>query len=252
LGHVHRIITLITDFGTADGYVAEMKGVLFSGVPDSTVVDLTHEIPPQDVDAARLALARAWQRFPEGTVHVVVVDPGVGTARAALAVESNKRFLLGPDNGVLSPALIAGGAYVVELPIPPYASATFHGRDVFAPAAVRLAAGESLDRLGTTKTDPVIRRTPDVRRAEDGTLRGQVLTVDRFGNLITNIVGRAGGHVEFAGRALRVMRTYSDVPHGNLIALAGSSGFLEIAARGGSAAEELHARRGDPVTWHPE
>ena len=248
---MRRIITLITDFGTADGYVAEVKGVLLSGAPEANVVDLTHDIPPQDVEAARLALARAWQRFPDGTVHLVVVDPGVGSAREALAVSSRGRFLLGPDNGVLSPALVPGGADVVSLPISPRASATFHGRDVFAPAAVRLAAGESLERLGTPKTDPVIRRTPDAVRRPDGRIAGQVIIVDRFGNLITNIGARLGGTVELCGRRIGVCRTYSDVGAGDLLALGGSSGFIEVAVRGGSPAVALGARRGDAVLWLP-
>ena len=109
-----RIITLLTDFGTADGYVGEMKGVLLSGAPEATLVDITHEIPPQDVEAARLTLARVWRRFPPGTVHLVVVDPGVGTERAALAVASDERFLVGPDNGVLSPALLIADARAVR------------------------------------------------------------------------------------------------------------------------------------------
>src|SRR5918995_7191964 len=124
------IITLLTDFGTADGYVAELKGVLLSGVPDATVVDLSHDIPPQDVESARLAVARYWRRFPTGTVHVVVVDPGVGSTRAPLAVSSDDRFLVGPDNGVLSPSLLAAGLRVVTLPVPPGAAATVYGRDV--------------------------------------------------------------------------------------------------------------------------
>lgn len=249
---MRRIITLITDFGTADGYVAELKGVLLSGAPDVTVVDLTHDIPPQDVEAGRLTLARSWRRFPEGTVHLVIVDPGVGSPRAALAVHSHGRFLIGPDNGVLSPALLAGAADVIALPIPPHASATFHGRDVFAPAAVRLAAGESLDRLGVPMTDPVIRRTPDTRRREDGSIAGQVMIVDRFGNLVTNIVARLSGYIDIAGQSVAVARTYADVAEGDLVALAGSSGFLEVAVRGGSAAAALSARRGDAVAWRAE
>lgn len=249
---MRRIITLITDFGTADGYVAELKGVLLSGAPDATVVDLTHDIAPQDVEAGRLALARSWRRFPEHTVHVVIVDPGVGSERAALAVSSQGRLLLGPDNGVLSPALLAGGAEVVALPIPPHASATFHGRDVFAPAAVRLATGESLDRLGVPHANPVLRRTPDTRRRTDGAIAGQVMIVDRFGNLITNIGARLTGRIEIAGQRIAVQRTYADVGEGELVALAGSSGFLEVAVRGGSAAVALAVRRGDPVAWKAE
>ena len=139
-----RIITLLTDFGTADGYVGEMKGVLLTGAPEATLVDISHEIPAQDVESARLTLARVWRRFPPGTVHLVVVDPGVGTERGALAVASDDRFLVGPDNGVLSPALLIAGTRVVALETPPNASATFHGRDVFAPAAARLASGDRL------------------------------------------------------------------------------------------------------------
>src|SRR6478672_9321651 len=123
------IITLLTDFGTADGYVAELKGVLYAATPDVVVVDLSHDIAPQDVESARLAVARYWRRFPSGTVHIIVVDPGVGSDRAALAVSSDDRFLVGPDNGVLSPALLAGGSRAVALPVPNMASATFHGRD---------------------------------------------------------------------------------------------------------------------------
>src|SRR5437764_3435428 len=118
------VITLLTDFGTADGYVGEMKGVLLARVPDATLVDISHDVPPQDVDAARLTLARVWRRFPRGTVHLVVVDPGVGTQRAALAVESDHWFLVGPDNGVLSPALLIADSKAVELAVPPHASAS--------------------------------------------------------------------------------------------------------------------------------
>src|SRR5215218_4559681 len=120
-----RLITLLTDFGTADGYVGEMKGVLASLAPAATVVDVAHDVAPQDVEGARLALARYWRRFPEGTVHVVVVDPGVGGGRAALAMESEGRLLVGPDNGVLSPALLHAGARCVTLSVPSSASPTF-------------------------------------------------------------------------------------------------------------------------------
>jgi S-adenosyl-L-methionine hydrolase (adenosine-forming) len=130
-----RVVTLLTDFGTADGYVAEVKGVLLTSAPGAQVVDLSHDVSPHDVDAARLAVARYWRRFPAGTIHLVVVDPGVGSRRAAIAVASDDLFLVGPDNGVLSPALLLPGARVVSLAVPPDAARTFHGRDVFAPAA---------------------------------------------------------------------------------------------------------------------
>ena len=142
------IITLLTDFGTVDGYVGEMKGVLLTGMPGADIVDITHDIPPQDVDRGRLTLARVWRRFPPGTIHVVVVDPGVGSSRDAIAVSSEGYFLVGPDNGVLSAALLAASARVVSLSVSQHASATFHGRDVFAPAAAALARGELIESLG--------------------------------------------------------------------------------------------------------
>src|SRR5919107_4845676 len=145
---MRSLITLLTDFGTADGYVAEMKGVLLTQAPDATIVDVTHDVPAHDVESARLAVARYWRRFPRGAVHLVVVDPGVGGSRAALAVESDGRFLLGPDNGILSPALLLAGARAVSLPIPAHAAPTFHGRDVFAPAAAALLGGLPLDSVG--------------------------------------------------------------------------------------------------------
>src|SRR5215208_6038977 len=194
------IITLLTDFGTADGYVAEIKGVLASTAPDAVVVDLSHDIPPQDIECARLAVARYWRRFPSGTVHVVVVDPGVGSARAPLAVSSDDRFLVGPDNGVLSPSLLAAGARAVVLPVPATASPTFHGRDVFAPAAASLAIGTPLDIVGRAFAEPVIRRTPEARRAQDGSVIGEVIAIDRFGNAITNLIAPRGGRVEVGAR----------------------------------------------------
>src|ERR671930_1837822 len=142
------LITLLTDFGTADGYVGEMKGVILSLVPEAQVIDISHEIAPQDVEGARLAVARFWRRFPPRTVPIVVVDPGVGSARAAIAVASDERFLVGPDNGTLSPALLVAGARVVSLAIPAHAAPTFHGRDVFAPAGALLATGAPIDSLG--------------------------------------------------------------------------------------------------------
>jgi S-adenosylmethionine hydrolase len=149
------IITLLTDFGTADGYVAQMKGVILERVPDALLVDVTHDIRAQDVEAGRLVVERYWQRFPPRTVHVAVVDPGVGSLRAALAVSAHGRLLVGPDNGVLSAALLAEDAVVVALRVPPDASHTFHGRDVFAPAAALLALGSPVESLGTPHFEPV-------------------------------------------------------------------------------------------------
>jgi len=246
-----RIITLLTDFGTADGYVGEMKGVLLSSVPDAALVDITHDVPPQDVDGARLVVARYWQRFPVGTVHLVVVDPGVGGSRAALAVESEGRFLVGPDNGVLSPALLHAGARCVALPVPAAAAPTFHGRDLFAPAAASLANGTSLDPLGEECTSPVVLRTPEPVRGSDGSIAGVVITVDRFGNAVTNLMSWRGGVVEANGRQLPVVRTYADVAVGEAAALVGSSGLVEVAVRDGSASATLGLRRGSEVILRP-
>lgn len=246
-----RIVTLLTDFGTADGYVAEMKGVLATVAPGVTVIDVTHDVPPHDVESARLALARYWRRFPAGTVHLAVVDPGVGTSRAALAVSSDDRSLVGPDNGVLSPALLMRGAQAVSLPTPAGASATFHGRDVFAPAAGALARGVPLGELGTPFADPIVRRTPEPHRLADGAIQGEVIAVDRFGNAITNLLGARGGAIEVGGALLEVRRTYGDAPDGGLTALVGSSGLIEVAVRGGSAARELALQRGAKVIFRP-
>ena len=246
--HVMRpIITLLTDFGTIDGYVGEMKGVLLSGVPNAEIVDITHDIPPQDVERARLVVARVWRRFPEGTIHIVVVDPGVGSSRAALAVASDGRYLLGPDNGVLSPALLSNSARVVDLPIASHVAATFHGRDVFAPAAVALASGEHFDALGSEMRSPIIRRTPEPVRRADGILDGEVVIVDRFGNAVTNLLGMRGGTIEVGAARIAVRRTYAEVDPGELVAVVGSTGFIEIAARDGNAAEMLQLSRGSPV-----
>lgn len=246
-----RIITLLTDFGTADGYVGEMKGVLATGAAGASLVDVAHDLAPQDVDGARLALARYWRKFPPGTVHVVVIDPGVGGDRAALAVESEGRFLVGPDNGILSPALLHAGTRCVSLPVPPGASPTFHGRDVFAPAAAELAQGIALDALGEPFGEPVIRRTPEATRRDDGSVAGVVITLDRFGNAVTNLMARRGGVLVVAGRRLPLARAYGDVDTGSLVALVGSSGLVEIALRDGSAAAHLGLARGSVVVLLP-
>ena len=246
-----RLITLLTDFGTADGYVGEMKGVLASGASGAALVDIAHDLMPHDVDGARLALARYWRKFPSGSVHVVVVDPGVGSARAALAVESEGRFLVGPDNGVLSPALLHAGTRCVSLPIPQHAAPTFHGRDVFAPAAASLAQGIALDSLGEPFTEPIILRTPEATRHADGSIGGMVISIDRFGNAVTNLMARRGGVIVIGDRTLPLARSYSDVDEGALVALVGSSGLVEIAQRDGSAAAHLGLRRGSGVVLLP-
>ena len=248
---MRSVVTLLTDFGTADGYVAEVKGTILSRAPEAVLVDVTHDLPAQDVEAGRLALARYWRKFPPGTVHLAVVDPDVGSARSALAVASDGRFLVGPDNGILSPALLVGGARAVVLPVPPSASPTFHARDVFAPAAAMLASGSPVDALGTPVDDPVIRRTAEARRLPDGAIEGQIIAVDRFGNAVTNLVAAHGGVVEVGTLKLPVRRTYADVTPGMPLALSGSSGLVEIAVRDGNAAASLGLGRGGIVLLRP-
>ena len=240
-------ITLLTDFGTADGYVAELKGVLTTLATGVPILDMSHDVPERDVEFARLTLARYWKRFPAGTVHLVVVDPGVGSSRHAIAVESEGRWLVGPDNGVLSPSLFALDARVVTLPVDSGASATFHGRDVFAPAAAQLATGVPIYALGEPCPEPERRRTPQPMRNSDGAMEGQVLTIDRFGNAITNVIARDVSTVFVANHAVRVVRTYADADEGELVALTGSSGLLEIAVRDGHAASRLRLMRGQKV-----
>ena len=242
------IVTLLTDFGTADGYVGEMKGVILSAAPAAVVTDISHDLTPHEVDLGRLTLARYWRRFPRGTVHLAVVDPGVGGSRAAIAVASDGRFLVGPDNGLLSPALLVPGAQAVELTIPAHASATFHGRDVFAPAAAQLAMGSSITALGSGLPEPVVRRTPEPRRASSGELLGQVIAIDRFGNAVTNLLGNRGTTVVVSGQELRLARTYSDLDAGEAGALVGSTGLVEVVVREGRASDLLSLARGSPVS----
>ena len=234
------IITLLTDYGAGDSYVAEVKGVILTAVPDATLVDLTHQVPPGDVRAGQFLFTRVWRRFPAGTVHLVVVDPGVGTSRRALAAEAHGHFFVAPDNGLLTS--LPEDAEFVSLPVPPSASPTFHGRDVFAPAAARLAMGVSLDELG----DPVddARRSPLPEPRADGVaLLGEVIYVDRFGTLVSNIKAEdvdEGVRITVEGNDVGALRrTFGDVEPGQLVAYTGSGGEVEIAVRGGSAARLL-------------
>ena len=244
-------ITLLTDFGTADGYVAEIKGVCTTLAPGIPLLDMSHHVPAQDVEFARLTLARFWKRFPIGTVHLAVVDPGVGSSRAAIAVASEGRYLVGPDNGVLSPALFSLDARVITLPIDATASPTFHGRDVFAPVAAQLAMGVDFDALGDPFSEAERRRTPQPRRNADGVVEGEVLTIDSFGNAITNLLARDAISIMVGSQTVRVVRTYADAVSGELVALTGSSGLLEIAVRDGHAASRLRLVRGQRVRLVP-
>ncbi len=234
------IITLLTDFGTADGYVAEVKGVLLSAAPRATLVDVTHQVPPGDIRAGQFILGRVWHRFPPGTVHLVVVDPGVGTARRALAAQAAGHCFAAPDNGLLSP--LPPDARFVVLPVPDAAAPTFHGRDVFAPAAARLATGVPLDQLGRPITDPYRSLLPAPRFDGIG-WTGEVLYIDRFGTLITNLAVEQverGVRIRVAGTDVGPLRrTFGDVERGALLAFPGSGGTVEVAVRDGSAARLL-------------
>lgn len=247
------IITLTTDFGRRDPWVGTMKGVILAVMRDVHLVDLTHEIAPHDVLEAALALEAAAPFFPAGTVHLAVVDPGVGGARRALVVARDEQRFVGPDNGLFTPFLLTAGWQAFELSAPEYrlpvASHTFHGRDVFAPAAAHLALGVPPERFGRAVTDPVRLPWP-ASRASAGGMAGEVVHVDRFGNLVTSIRAvdvAPDGVVEVAGRELPLVRIFADIDRGTVAGLVGSSGRLEIAARETSAAASLGVGRGAPV-----
>jgi S-adenosylmethionine hydrolase len=246
-------ITLLTDFGTADGYVAAMKGAIAQIAPSALVDDASHALPPGDIVAGAFALRRYWRLYPEGTVHVVVIDPGVGSVRRAIAIAAEGRFLVGPDNGVFTFVLRdATGAEVFELPTDDAESRTFHGRDVFAPVAARLAAGIPIHDVGTVVANPVTIILP-APIATQSSVRGEVVHVDRFGNLASNIPAQLvlAGHVARIGELdVRLVGTYADAEEGELVALINSDGVLEVALRDGNAARALNIGRGAPLELH--
>jgi hypothetical protein len=182
-------------------------------------------------------------------VHLAVIDPGVGTGRACLAVESDGRYLVGPDNGILSPALLLAGARAVSLPVPSTASRTFHARDVFAPVAAALSRGTRLDDLGTTADAPIVRRTREAVRREDGAVLGEVIAIDRFGNAITNLLGARSGVVAAGGRPVPIRGTYADVAVGAAVAISGSTGLLKSRCAGARRMLGLTRGAGCLVQW---
>jgi S-adenosylmethionine hydrolase len=266
------IITMTTDFGLADGYVGAMKGVVLGINPGAELVDISHDIPPQDIARAAYVLGTAAPFFPAGTVHLVVVDPGVGTERRAIVVRTPGADFVAPDNGVLSYVLQpylarpAGArrkklkavtgleafaiteAHFWRSPV----SRTFHGRDIFAPVAAHLSLGIAPSRFGEPVDALEVLPLPRPSRSPDGTLAGIIQHIDSFGNLITNIrgrdlpVGRGDITVEVAGELIRgLSRTY--IEGAGLLALVGSNDYLEISLKGGNAAARLHAGVGDQV-----
>ncbi len=254
------IVTLTTDFGLGDGYVGTMHGVILGLCPEARIVDISHDIAPQDIRQAAFVLEGAYRFFPAGTVHVAVVDPGVGSARRPIAVQIATACFVAPDNGLLTPILEAEPVLAqVQLTRPAYwlpqVSRTFHGRDVFAPVAAYLARGVALLDLGEPATDLARLPWPRPTLQPDGAIAGQVLYVDRFGNLITDVPGEMLAEsvaIEIAGRRIESLSpAYAAAAPGQLVALISSGGRLEIAVREGSAARELGVGPGEPVRIRP-
>jgi S-adenosylmethionine hydrolase len=254
------VVTLTTDFGLKDPFVGVMHGRLVARFPGVRIIDLTHEIPAHWPAEAGFWLARSFRHFPPGTVHVAVVDPGVGSAREIAAVEAEGHLFLAPDNGLLGAVLDTAASLVarrvtaavlarlgIDAP-----SATFHGRDIFAPLAAEVAAGRLAPADLGVPTDQLVPGWIEAPRVSQGQVTGTVVTIDHFGNLVTDIDARHLGGlphpvVRVAGRELPVRRTYSDVRPGDYLALVNSFGVLEIARAERSAAEGLGLARGAPV-----
>ena len=255
------IVTLMTDFGTVDGYAAAVKGALLGVYRDATLVDVTHHISTQDVTEAAFQLATVYSVFPEGTTHVIVVDPGVGSSRRGIAVEVAGHYFVTPDNGLLTLVMAnIPATRAIVLDRPEYflanVSSTFHGRDIFGPVAGHIASGKvSIDQLGTEiPLESVVQLPWAPVTDSEGDIHAPVVSVDRFGNCRT-LITRAALPVDISNIYVRVKdvtvrgvhRTYSDVPMGKTLALFGSHGGLEIAVRGGSAAQSWEIKRGDTV-----
>ncbi len=252
------MVTFLSDFGAGSGFPAQMKGAVLRALPGATLVDLSHDVPHFDVLAGALLLEACIPHFPAHAVHVAVVDPGVGTARRPICVvDASGRRLVGPDNGLFTPFLGEGArVHLIATGgvIPEPKSATFHGRDLFAPAAAWLATGRDPARLGPSLGDPV-RLDWSVADRGEHQVEGACLAADPFGNVLTNIRGSDVSGVSVRevlvdGRPARFVRTFSDGAPGELLALVGSGGRVEIVVREGSAARELGLRRGTPVVVH--
>jgi S-adenosyl-L-methionine hydrolase (adenosine-forming) len=250
------VITLTTDFGTRDGFAAQMKGVILSIAPTARIVDVTNDIAAFCVLEGALVLKGMVRYFPEGTIHVAVVDPGVGTARRGIALRAGNQIYVGPDNGIFSLILadepsreireIQNPEFVHPLPHP-----TFHGRDVFAPAAAHLAAGKAFESVGDEVHDPAILTVPAPEITSEG-IKGEIIYVDRFGNLTSNVearmLTREVGTVSVAHKTLSgLSRSFGEVPEGKTLALINSFGYLEIAINRRDAAGRLQIGKGAPI-----
>ncbi len=252
------LITLTSDFGERDYYAAAMKGVLASRCPQASILDLSHSLPPHDLVAGALFLEGSVPHFPEGTIHVVVVDPGVGTARHPVAVLAGGQYIVCPDNGLLTlvlERLPLQEARLIENPacMAATVSRTFHGRDIFAPTAAWLASGNPFSGLGPVLDGLHTLDVPEPDWVSPELLRGVVLHVDAFGNLVTNITaacldGKDVRSVRLGALVLEIIAaTFGDAPSGEPVACFGSSGRLEIAINCGSAAQQYGVRRNDTV-----
>jgi len=255
---MNRLITLTTDFGLSDGFVGVMKGVILGINPRATIIDISHDISPQNVEQAAFVLANAYRFFPANSIHVVVVDPGVGSARRPMAAKIGETIFVAPDNGVLTQTISDQPSAVVHLNRPEYflpqVSRTFHGRDIFAPVAAHLSLGVPIESLGDPIIDWVRLAANDATR-RDNQIVGRVVHIDHFGNAITNIgeefltgIDRASLTIRVGENVLRgIASTYAAVAERAPLALISSSGNLEIAVRNGNAAEQLGIRWGDQV-----
>jgi hypothetical protein len=250
------LVSLLTDFGLMDPFVGEMKAVIFSICPSAEIIDITHAVERFDIRAGAFLLASAASCFPTETVHLAVVDPGVGGERRPIAVETQRALYVGPDNGLLIPAAIADGIqHVYHLTNRSFMrdkiSSTFHGRDIFAPVAAHLACGAHVEELGVEITD-YVKLSFGRSKFEKAQAICEVVHNDKFGNVVTNIpngvVGKLSGRlfVRIGGRRFRVrlVRSYSELEGNELGLLVGSHGFLELACRESSAARKLSARPG--------
>lgn len=253
-------ITLLTDFGTADYFVAAMKGVILSAHPSARIVDITHDIPAQDIEAAAFTLLATYSAFPSGTIHVAVVDPGVGSNRRSILIEVHGQFFVGPDNGIFSYVCDEANPRIFHLNQPKYfrqpVSDTFNGRDIFAPVAAALARGIAPRKLGV-EVDDYVRLPPLQPVVARGVINGRVIHIDHFGNCVTNITRNEltkpmlndGFRLEFKGQRIdELRRFFAEAKRENkLFCVWGSAGFLEIAVKNQSAAKLLQAKRGDSV-----
>jgi S-adenosylmethionine hydrolase len=253
------LITLTTDFGTSDHFVGTMKGVILGIAPKVTIVDITHEIRPYDVNAAAHEIAQSWKYFPKGSIHVAIVDPGVGSDRRPILVEAERHFFIGPDNGLFSRIYDATRHKVRIISNPrvmlKQISRTFHGRDIFAPAAAHLASGKTPSQFGELIRDYVRPLTLGPSQIGEHAWRGTILKVDRFGNLITNFSADTFASMKTRPFEVRLGRTrirrlalnYAETQPGELFVIEGSSGYLEIGANQASACSQTGCGAGAPV-----